>query len=86
MNLHFFKTIDGAVSGRLPKQTYLRYYSPFQNYLPLCAVICVKIQKITNMLTLGQIKLYIGPVNKNPKKKKKIIFEYAKLDFCKKNC
>ena len=38
MNLHFFKTIDGAVSGRLPKQTYLRYYSPFQNYLPLCIV------------------------------------------------
>ena len=32
-------------------------------------VSCVKIQKITNMLTLGQIKLYMGPVNKNPKKK-----------------
>ena len=32
---------------------------------------CVKIQKITNMLnTLGQIMLYMGPVNKNPKKKK----------------
>ena len=30
---------------------------------------CVKIQKITNMLTLGQIKLYMGPVNKNLKKK-----------------
>ena len=27
----------------------------------------------------------MGPVNKNPKKKFKIlIFEYAKLDFCKK--
>ena len=38
------------------------------------------------MLTLGQIKLYMGPVNKNPKKKFKIlIFEYAKLDVCKKN-
>ena len=46
---------------------------------------CVKIQKITNLLTLGQIKLYMGPVNKNPKKKFKIlIFECAKLDFCKK--
>ena len=30
---------------------------------------CEKIQRITIMLTLGQIKLYMGPVNKNPKKK-----------------
>ena len=37
------------------------------------------------MLTLGQIRLYMGPVNKNPKKKLKIlIFEYAKLDFFEK--
>ena len=34
-----------------------------------CTLSYVKIQNITNMLTLGQIKLYIGPVNKNPKKK-----------------
>ena len=35
------------------------------------------------MLTLGQIKLYLGPVNKNPKKKKNqiLIFKYVKLDF-----
>ena len=38
------------------------------------------------MLTLGQIKLYMGPVNKNPKKKNQIFdFEFAKLDFCRKN-
>ena len=43
------------------------------------------IQKITNMLTLDQIELYMGPVNKNLKKKfKTLIFESAKLDFCKK--
>ena len=36
------------------------------------------------MLTLGQLKLYMWPVNKNPTKKIKIlIFEYAKLHFCK---
>ena len=53
---------------------------------PTPGVSCVKIQKITNMLTLGQIKLYIMPVNKNPEKKIQIlVFEYTKLDFCK-NC
>ena len=37
------------------------------------------------MLTLGQIKLYMGPMNKNPKKKNQNFdFEFAKLDFCKK--
>ena len=30
------------------------------------------------MLTLGQIMLYKGPVNKNPKKIKVLVFEYAK--------
>ena len=50
-------------------------------------VSCVKTQKITNMLTLGQIKLYMWPVNKNPKKKFQIlVFKYVKLDFCKINC
>ena len=45
---------------------------------------CVKIQKITNLLTLGQIKLYKWPVSKNPKKKiPNFDFECAKLDFCK---
>ena len=31
-------------------------------------------------------KLYMGPVNKNPKEKiQNLIFKYAKLDVCKKN-
>ena len=51
----------------------------------ISTISCVKIQKIANMLTLGQIKLYMGPVNKNLKKKIKILIsKYAKLDFCKK--
>ena len=29
----------------------------------------VKIQKISNLFTLGQKKLYMGPLDKNPKKK-----------------
>ena len=29
----------------------------------------LKIQKMTNLFTLGQIKLYMRPVNKSPKKK-----------------
>ena len=44
----------------------------------------MKIQKITNMLTLGQIRLNMGPVNLKKKKIKILIFEYANLDFCKK--
>ena len=31
-------------------------------------------------------KLYMGPVNKNPKEKiQNLIFKYAKLDVCEKN-
>ena len=42
----------------------------------------MKIQKITNILTTGQIKLYMGHVNKNPNQN--FDFEYAKLTFVKK--
>ena len=47
---------------------------------------CVKIQKITNMLTLGQIKLYTyGACEQESEKKSKFcFFEYTKLDFVKK--
>ena len=45
----------------------------------------MKIRKITNLLTMGQIKLYMGPVNKNLKKKiQNFDFWMRKLDFCKK--
>ena len=44
----------------------LRYIT---NTVHICILSCVKIQKITNQLTLGQIKLYMGPLTKNPKKK-----------------
>ena len=41
---------------------------------------------MTNKLTLVQIKLYMGPVNKNPKKTNQNLdfLEYAKLNFCEK--
>ena len=40
-----------------------------RDFIVMYIVSCVKIQKITNLLTMGQLKLYIGPVNKKPKKK-----------------
>ena len=59
---------------------FISYYK-----IKVCSLSCVKTQKITNLLTLGQIKSYMGSVKKNSKKKIKIlIFECAKLDFCKK--
>ena len=48
-----------------------------------CPLSCEKIKKNTNMLTLGQIKLYVDLVNKNQIYLYYILsFEYAKLDFC----
>ena len=63
------------------------YISQYTGSYGTYILSCVKIQKITNLLTLGQIKLYMGSVNKNLKKKIiNFFFECAKLDFCKINC
>ena len=47
-------------------------------------VSCVKIQKKSNMLTLGQIKLYIGPVNLKKKDSKFIFLNIENSTFVKK--
>ena len=44
------------------------------------------ILKIKNILTAGLNKAVYGACDQESKKKKNSIFEYAKLDFCKKNC
>ena len=50
-----------------------------------CSLSCVKIQKNTNLLTLGQIKFIWGLWTRIRRKKFQIlIIEYAKLDFYKK--
>ena len=57
-----------------------------RSYTLSCVKIWGYLLNIIKPLTLGQIKLCMDSLYKNPKKKfKLLIFQYAKSYFCKKN-